>query len=86
MKLNEYKTKNYHFFTDEQGRYQGEFFAFHDNGKIKRQGNYKDDVRHGKYTCFKPDGSIAIITYFDMEKDITKKYLKNELLDAILEL
>ena len=86
MKLTEFKNEYGHYFEDEQGNLQGEYKAFWSNGNLMKQGNYKDDKLHGKFTWFNDDGSIAIITYFDMDKDITKQVLKKELLDAILEL
>jgi antitoxin component YwqK of YwqJK toxin-antitoxin module len=84
-KLTEIKNEYGHCFTDEQGRIQGEYFTYWDNGKIKRQGLYKDDYRHGKLTYYNEDGSIDYIEYFDLDSEISKEqYEKTESLDVKL--
>ena len=43
-------------YTD--GKLQGKFEAYFDNGRLQFSGYYKDDARHGPWLIYNKDGSI----------------------------
>ena len=54
--LIEIKNKYEHYFEDNQGRKQGEYKTWWENGNLNRHGFYVNDVYHGEYKAFRANG------------------------------
>ena len=42
----------------KDGLWEGKYYEYHDNGQLKRKGNYKDGKQEGLWKYFNKDGTI----------------------------
>jgi antitoxin component YwqK of YwqJK toxin-antitoxin module len=56
--LTETKTDMFHYFIDDEERYQGEYKDWHDNGQLCEHCFYVNDELHGEYKWLNDDGTL----------------------------
>ena len=42
----------------KDGRKEGAYIAYHENGQLRGKGNYKDDEQEGEWVYYKKDGTV----------------------------
>jgi len=84
MKLKYIKTKTHDYYEDAQGRWQGEFKLYYDNGRLWEHCWYKDGKLHGEYKEYNEDGSLWIHTYYENGEEKGLKYLKLKKIENLL--
>ena len=52
---------------------RGTFFNWYDNGKMKSEENYKDDIKDGRFMTYDKEGNIIEEKYFKDGKEVSKK-------------
>ena len=48
---------------------------FHDNGKVKEQGFYKNKLLHGKWVVFNAQGDKKVMAFYDQGKKVGKWFM-----------
>ena len=56
----------------KDGKQEGKSTGFYENGKIKLERFYSNDVLHGEYIFYNDDGSFAYKNYYEKENPIQK--------------
>ena len=71
-------------YTVKEGRMNGPYELFYENGRLKRKTTFKDDKYHGPYEEFYENGQLAIKTFFKSGKyhGSLQMYYKNGQLEA----
>ena len=76
MKLKHIKTKEHDYYEDAQGRLQGEFKNYWNNGQLCTQCYFKDNKFYGEYKRYNSDGTLKYHTYYENDIEKGLKYLK----------
>ena len=76
--LKEIKTKSEHYFVDDQGRKQGEFKYWYENGQLRIHKFYRDGKLYGESKSWYDNGQLETHRFFKDGKDITKQWLKKK--------
>lgn len=69
--LTEYKSNNFHYFFDEQGRIQGEYKVFWNNGQMNRHLFMLDDKWHGEYKQWHENGTLSYHCFFVNDEEVS---------------
>ena len=64
MPLTEHKTKSQHYYTDESGRYQGEFKTWYKNGQLRGHCFFKDGNFHGECKWWHSNGQLEYHCFY----------------------
>ena len=62
--LREVKDSQYHYYIDNQGRKQGEFKEWHDNGQLVTRAYYINNDLHSEYKAWYDDGRIDLYCFY----------------------
>ncbi len=54
-----------HIYIFKNGKLDGMFRSYYENGKLKQFGNYKDESKRGKWIKYSKEGSILKIENYD---------------------
>lgn len=65
--------------TDADGRRQGKWNAYYQNGQLRYEGQFKDGRCHGEFKYYDEDGNLQATNEFDQtgEKALNKTYSPN---------
>lgn len=65
--------------TDSEGRKQGKWMKYYEDGKtVRYKGQFKDDVPYGKFVYYYPSGDVQTILEYEEEGvAISKTYFEN---------
>jgi antitoxin component YwqK of YwqJK toxin-antitoxin module len=79
--LREVKNDRFHYFVDNEGRYQGEYKDWDGNGQMTRHCFYVDDRRHGEFKRCYSNGTIWFHDFYvdgKVYRDLIKEPVTDE--------
>ena len=73
------KNKQFDYYEDDNGLFQGEYKSYYDNGKIDAHCYYKDGQFHGIYKEYYTNGNLFnICNYINDEEHGEDKYYNED--------
>jgi antitoxin component YwqK of YwqJK toxin-antitoxin module len=79
--LKEFKSDEYHYFIDDQGKRHGEYKRWYGNGQMTRHCFYVDDKRHGEAKRWNDDGTLIFHKFYvngKFYRDISENPITDE--------